>query len=200
MALYFQKEEEGVEPDKFMFPLALKVCGGIVSFQIREKIFLDAVRLGFANDRFVLKSLFDMYAKCGDILKARSVFDKIDSKEFVSWNIITICSIKGVSYSYHARERHRIMELMESEGILPDIITLVSLLSACANLRAGFIDEAYDIAKVGMGLAMGPTIWGALLYACYLHGNVVIGEIAAQKLFELERVNELNFELLMKIY
>ncbi|KAM7271283.1 hypothetical protein ACFE04_030497 [Oxalis oulophora] len=324
MALYFQMEEEGVEPDRFTFPRALKACGGIGSIQIGEKIFLHAVRLGFANDMFVLNSLVDMYAKCGDILKARSVFDKIDSKDSVSWNIMLTSYIRhglliqateifrgmfkdgfeadsvaisgilsgfsslklvvqihgwvlrrGIEWSLsivnslivgysdnnmldkarwlfhnmperdivswnsiisaHCKDKKVInyFELMESEGILPDSITFVSLLSACAHLgfvedgerlfslmrdkykigaikehyacmvnlygRAGFIDEAYAIAEEGMGLATGPTVWGALLYACYLHGNVAIGEIAAQKLFELEPDNELNFELLMKL-
>jgi hypothetical protein len=33
-----------------------------------------------------------------------------------------------------------------------------------------------------------------------LHGNVTIGEISANKLFELEPDNEHNFVLLMRIY
>ena len=41
---------------------------------------------------------------------------------------------------------------------------------------------------------------GALLYASYLHTNVDIAEITAESLFELEPDNELNFELLVKIY
>ena len=49
-------------------------------------------------------------------------------------------------------------------------------------------------------LKAGPTVWGALLYACFLHANCETGELAAQQLFELEPDNEHNFELLIRIY
>ncbi|KAJ6374761.1 hypothetical protein OIU78_030277 [Salix suchowensis] len=86
MALYFQMEEDGVEPDRFTFPRVLKACGGIGLIRIGEAVHRDLVRLGFANDGFVLNALVDMYAKCGDIVKARRIFDNIDCKDSISWN------------------------------------------------------------------------------------------------------------------
>ena len=62
------------------------------------------------------------------------------------------------------------------------------------------IDEAYDIISKKMEFEAGPTVWGALLYACFLHANCETGELAAQQLFELEPDNEHNFELLIRIY
>ncbi|RXH94916.1 hypothetical protein DVH24_024600 [Malus domestica] len=47
-----------------------------------------------------------------------------------------------------------------------------------------------------MDFDAGPALWGALLYASYLHGNVSIGE----RVFDLELDNECNFELLMRVY
>lgn len=326
MALYFQMEEEGVEPDQFTFPRVLKACGGIGLIRIGEAVHRDLVRLGFANDGFVLNALVDMYAKCGDIVKARRIFDKIDCKDSISWNsmltgyirhgliaeavhtfhsmvhdgmeldsvavstilanvssfevavqihgwivrrgmewdlsiansLIAVYYSKGrkldrarwlfdhmpekdiVSWnsiiSAHCKDLKALtyFELMERDGALPDKITFVSLLSACAHLgivkdgerlfslmkakyqinpimehyacmvnlygRAGLINEAYAIIRDQMEFEAGPTVWGALLYSCYLHRNVDTGEIAAQYLFDLEPDNEHNFELLMKIY
>ncbi|KAK1352376.1 hypothetical protein POM88_053315 [Heracleum sosnowskyi] len=50
--------------------------------------------------------------------------------------------------------------------------------------RVGLISEAYDI-KNRVKFEPGPTVRGALLYACYLHGNVDVdcGEIAALQVF-----------------
>ncbi|XVF54980.1 hypothetical protein PTKIN_Ptkin05aG0224100 [Pterospermum kingtungense] len=325
LALYFQMEEEGVEPDRFTFPRALKACSGIGLIQIGEAVHRDVVRKGFGNDGFVLNALIDMYAKCGDIVKARRVFDNIARKDTISWNsmltgyirhgllvealqvfrgmiqdgfepdpvaISTILSsflslkiavqIHGwvlrrgiewnlsvvnaliVVYSSHGKlDRaswlfHRMPERdvvswnsiisghckhpealvyfkrMVSGGTLPDSITFIAILSACAHLglvkdgeqlfslmrkkyaispimehyacmvnlygRAGLIDEAFNLIVERMEFEAGPTVWGALLYACSVHGNVDVGEIAAQNLFELEPDNEHNFELLMKIY
>ncbi|PSR93353.1 Pentatricopeptide repeat-containing protein [Actinidia chinensis var. chinensis] len=324
LALYFQMDEEGVEPDRFTFPRVLKACSGIGLIRIGEEVHRHIVRYGFWYDGFVLNGLVDMYAKCGDIVKSRRVFDKIAVRDLVSWNsmltgyvhrgllaealgifrqmiqegcepdsvsistILTgVASLKlgsqvhgwtlkkgfewGLSvanslivlYSNHGKldrarwvfdkmpERDVVswnsiisahcndpkallyFSRMETFGTLPDSVTFVSLLSACAHLglvkdgerlfllmrerygispvmehyacmvnlfgRAGLIDEAYEIVS-RMEFRAGPTVWGALLYACYLHGNVDVGEVAAQRLFELEPDNEHNFELLMNIY
>ncbi|KAF4385430.1 hypothetical protein G4B88_005762 [Cannabis sativa] len=288
LALYFQMEEEGFEPDRFTFPRVLKACGGIGSIQIGMAVHRHVVRLGFTNDGFILNALVDMYAKCGDILKARRVFDLISSRDSVSWNSIL------TSYIHHGLflQALDIFRGMLQEGHQPDSIAVSAILSRVTTLklgvqihgwafrqgmgwnlsianslivlyakhgeldraqrvfdqclrgmlflgtlsfrlilktqkhwfifsrwrvllhcltilhscmvnlfgRAGLIEEAYNVIVEQMEFEAGPTVWGALLYACYLHKDVGVGEIAAARLFELEPDNERNFELLMKIY
>ncbi|KNA10730.1 hypothetical protein SOVF_141640 [Spinacia oleracea] len=327
LALYFQMEEEGVEPDSHTFPRALMACSGIGSIHVGEELHRHIVRSGFFTDVFVLNALVDMYAKCGDIAKSRKVFNKIANKDLVSWNSmilgylhhgllaksmeifhdmlksglepdhVTISTIvsktssltigaqmhgwvlrRGLEWSLpitnslivfysnhglldqcrwlfsHMPEKdtfswnsiisaHRndpkvltYFNQMQNNGAAttPDAVTFVALLSACANLgfikegesffslmkdeygitpimehyaclvnlygRAGLIHEAYGIIERKLEFEAGPTVWGALLYACFLHVNAEIGEVAAQHLFELEPDNEHNFELLIKIY
>ncbi|XP_020214290.1 pentatricopeptide repeat-containing protein At4g25270, chloroplastic [Cajanus cajan] len=326
IALYFQMVEEGVEPDLFTFPRVLKVCAGIGSVQVGEEVHRHVVRAGFVTNVFVLNALVDMYSKCGDIVKARKIFDKMPLRDPVSWNsmltayvhhglevgamnifrqmllegsepdsvsistiltgvsslglgvqihgwvirrghewnlsiansLITMYSNHGkldkarwvfnlmperdlVSWnsiiSVHCKHREALayFEQMEEAGVVPDKITFVSVLSACAYLglvkdgerlytllckkykinpimehygcmvnlygRAGLIKKAYSVIVDGMNSdAAGPTLWGALLYACFLHGDATVGEIAANRLFDLEPDNEHNFVLLMRIY
>ncbi|KZV36779.1 pentatricopeptide repeat-containing protein chloroplastic [Dorcoceras hygrometricum] len=90
LALYFQMVEEDVEPDEYTFPRVLKACGGVGMIQVGEEIHRHVIRFGFGNDTFVLNSLVDMYDKCGDIVKARYMFDRIDDKDLVSWNTMII--------------------------------------------------------------------------------------------------------------
>ncbi|KAK1421395.1 hypothetical protein QVD17_23696 [Tagetes erecta] len=325
LALYFQMMEDGVEPDKFTFPRVLKACGGLGLIHVGHEVHREIIRRGYANDGFVLNGLVGMYAKCGDIVKARKMFDKIALKDIVSWNSmltgfvihellfdaaltfrrmildghepdsVSISTIltpglplklvaqvhawvirKGVewnlpianslicAYSNSGRldiarwvfdempvrdlvswnsiisvyNKHpnalKYFQLMLSCNTSPDAITFVSVLTACAHLRlikegerlfstmtetygimpsmehyaclvnlygrAGLITEAYKVITDKMELAAGPTVWGALLHACYVHGNVEIGEIAAETLFELEPDSNHNFTLLMQIY
>ncbi|RWW16688.1 hypothetical protein GW17_00019412, partial [Ensete ventricosum] len=86
-------------------------------------------------------------------------------------------------------QRHKLKPGMEHYGCM------VNLLG-----RAGSIDEAYELISKRMPFDGGPTVWGALLFACSLHGEVGMAEVAAERLFELEPDNELNFELLMMLY
>ncbi|KAA8539809.1 hypothetical protein F0562_026501 [Nyssa sinensis] len=282
VALYFQMEEEGIEPDRFTFPRVLKACGGIGSIRLGEEVHRHVVRYGLSDDGFVLNalaldifrrvlrdgyepdsvaisavlssvsslklgtqihgwalrrgmewnlsianSLIVVYSNHSKLDRARWLFDKMPERDVVSWNSII---------SAHSKDSEALVyfKRMEISGALPNRVTFVSLISACAHLglvkdgerlflmmkesygirpimehyacmvnlygRAGLISEAYEIVVNRMEFEAGPTVWGALLYACYLHGNVDIGKIAAENLFELEPDNEHNFELLMKIY
>ncbi|KAK2662093.1 hypothetical protein Ddye_000667 [Dipteronia dyeriana] len=51
--------------------------------------------------------------------------------------------------------------------------------------QAGHLYEAFDIIKQ-MPSPPNDSVWGALLLACRIHGNMELGEIAAYRLFQLE--------------
>ncbi|KAL0741925.1 hypothetical protein Bca4012_083438 [Brassica carinata] len=65
--------------------------------------------------------------------------------------------------------------------------------------RAGRLEEAYNLITT-IPFEPTSTVWGALLAACVTHENVQLGEIAANKLFELEPENTGNYVLLANIY
>ena len=61
--------------------------------------------------------------------------------------------------------------------------------------RYGCLEEAYDLVQK-MPFAANSVIWRALLSACRTHGNVEIGEIAGQKLLEMEASHGARYVLL----
>ncbi|VAH39856.1 unnamed protein product [Triticum turgidum subsp. durum] len=66
--------------------------------------------------------------------------------------------------------------------------------------RAGRLDEAYTIIT---SMAPGEhqvSAWSSLLGACRLHRNVELGEVAAERLFELEPDEASHYILLCNIY
>ncbi|CAH2077996.1 unnamed protein product, partial [Thlaspi arvense] len=133
MALYFQMAEEGVKPDRFTFPRVLKACGGIGSIHIGEAIHRDLVKEGYGYDVYVLNALVDMYAKCGDIVKGRNVFDMIPHKDYVSWNSML------TSYLHHGllHEAVHIFRLMVQDGIEPDKVAISSVLARVLSFKHG---------------------------------------------------------------
>jgi hypothetical protein len=65
--------------------------------------------------------------------------------------------------------------------------------------RAGQLHEAQDFIKK-MPLEPTARIWGSLLAAYRIHGNIVMGQDVAEHLFNLEPENAGNYVLLSNIY
>ncbi len=77
----------------------------------------------------------DMYAKCGSMEDAWGVFNKMPSRAVVTWNAI----LGGCAMNGHGKEALKHFEQMCEEGVQPDDITFICLLSACSH--AGLVDE-----------------------------------------------------------
>uniref|UniRef100_A0A8I6WW34 DYW domain-containing protein n=2 Tax=Hordeum vulgare subsp. vulgare TaxID=112509 RepID=A0A8I6WW34_HORVV len=66
--------------------------------------------------------------------------------------------------------------------------------------RAGRLDEAYSIITSMEPGEQQVSAWSSLLGACRLHRNVELGEVAAERLFELEPGEASHYVLLCNIY
>eukprot|EP01018_Ginkgo_biloba_P018600 Gb_04680 [translate_table: standard] len=77
-------------------------------------------------------SLVAMYGKCGSREVARQLFDKMSKRNVVSWSAM----IAGYAQSGHATEALILFNQMQLTDIKPETVTMVSVLQACAHLRA----------------------------------------------------------------
>lgn len=69
------------------------------------------------------------YAKRGEMALARELFDRVPDRDVVSWNAM----ISGYVRSGSHRHAIELFEQMQCVGEKPDTITVLSLLSACAD-------------------------------------------------------------------
>ena len=65
--------------------------------------------------------------------------------------------------------------------------------------RAGLIEEAERLIR-SMPMKPDVFVWGALLGGCQIHGHVEIGEMAANRLIEMEPLNHAFYVNLCDIY
>ncbi|KAJ0976075.1 hypothetical protein J5N97_018040 [Dioscorea zingiberensis] len=107
--------------------------------------------------------------------------------------VLTACCHAGLVI-----EGRRYFELMKSGyGIVPNIKhygCMVDLLG-----RAGCLEEAEELIKA-MPMEADVVIWGSLLAACRIHGDVEIGEWAAERLARLDAKHGAGRVLLSNIY
>lgn len=170
-----------------------------------------------------------MYSKCGRVEIARKAFARMKEKNVMSWtalirgygmhgrakealevfhemigaqvkpNYVTFISVlNACSHSGLVDEGwHWFNVMLHEYGIEPGIEhygCVVDLLG-----RAGYLQRAYDLIQ-RMKVEPDFVIWGSLLGACRVHKNVDIGEVSAQKLFELDPDNCGYYVLLCNIY
>ncbi|XP_060180242.1 pentatricopeptide repeat-containing protein At3g22690 [Lycium barbarum] len=130
MLMYLRMVLENVGPDGYTFPLVLSACAKNGSFIEGIQVKGLALKWGFGDDVFVLNSLIHFYGECGEVDKARKVFDKMSERNLVSWT----CLISGYAKREKAEEAVLLFFEMIEEGIMPNSVTMVCVISACAKL------------------------------------------------------------------
>ncbi|XP_010550036.1 PREDICTED: pentatricopeptide repeat-containing protein At5g15300 [Tarenaya hassleriana] len=104
------------------------------------------------------------YEKCGEMDKARELFDNVPKKDVVTWNVM----ISGYVRCGSPKEALNMFKEMRDVGEHPDEVTLLNLLSACADLGdlengKNLHSSILEMASVsGFGDARTP-IWNALI-------------------------------------
>ncbi|KAJ7536749.1 hypothetical protein O6H91_12G080900 [Diphasiastrum complanatum] len=133
--LYEQMRQEGVRPNNVTYVVLLKACASIAALEKGKQLHLDIIGSGFELDVIVGSTLVDMYAKCGRIQDARQVFNNMHGRDVVSWNVM----IAGYAQQGLGKEALTLLEQMQREGIKPDKVTYLSVLSACSH--SGLVNE-----------------------------------------------------------
>ncbi|KAL6630911.1 hypothetical protein ACP70R_028251 [Stipagrostis hirtigluma subsp. patula] len=227
--LFREMQAHGIEPNKVTIPCVLPAFANVAALMHGRSAHCFAVRKGFLHDIYVGSALVDMYAKCGRVRDARTIFDSMPSRNVVSWNAM----IGGYAMHGEAANAVQLFRSMLMRKQKPDIVTFTCVLAACSQAglteegrhyfnemqqehgisprmehyacmvtilgRAGKLDEAYDLINE-MPFEPDGCVWGSLLGSCRVHGNVDLAEVAAEKLFHLEPENAGNYVLLSNIY
>ncbi|KAH9549386.1 hypothetical protein CY35_10G016600 [Sphagnum magellanicum] len=229
LELFRQMQQEGVRPDSVTFVGVLNACASVVALEEGKCVHQQIVECGWDSDVFVANSLIDMYAKCGSMEDAWRVFNKMPSRDVVTWTTI----LGGCAMHGHGKEALKYFEQMCEEGVQPNDITFICLLSACSHSglvdegmhcyasmvtdymisaklehytcmvdllgRAGRLQEAENMV---MAVPCKPHVaaWMALLGACRIRGNVEMAERVAKRILEMEPNNAAVYVLLSNIY
>ncbi|KAG9439206.1 hypothetical protein H6P81_019371 [Aristolochia fimbriata] len=72
------------------------------------------------------------YARCGDVDAAAAMFDQMPSKDLVSWTSMISCYSQNKKFM----EAIETFEKMKMAKVLPDEVTIATVISACAHLGA----------------------------------------------------------------
>ncbi|XP_057960895.1 pentatricopeptide repeat-containing protein At3g62890-like [Malania oleifera] len=86
--LYKLMLENNVVPDNYTYPILVQASAlRLLEFEGKE-IHNHVLKMGFGSDIYVLNTLINMYAVCGNVRDARKLFDESPVVDSVSWNSI----------------------------------------------------------------------------------------------------------------
>ncbi|XP_010557591.1 PREDICTED: pentatricopeptide repeat-containing protein At1g08070, chloroplastic [Tarenaya hassleriana] len=230
LLLFQEMLRSGESPNDVTMLSILPACAHLGATDIGKwvHVYIDKKLKNIKNPS-LRTSLIDMYAKCGNIEAAKQVFGSTGNRSLASWNAM----ISGFAMHGRADAAFDLFSRMKENGIEPDDITFVGLLSACSHAgllelghrifksmtqeyrispklehygcvidllgRSGKFKEAEEVIE-GMGMEPDGAIWGSLLKACRIHGNIEMGESIAENLFKVEPENPGAYILLSNIY
>ncbi|WCJ24951.1 Tetratricopeptide repeat (TPR)-like superfamily protein [Euphorbia peplus] len=126
-----------IRPNAVVFTSALAACSENADLRLGMQIHCIATRFGFASDTQFCNKLIDMYAKCGRILIARALFDRVLNKNVVSWTSM-IDAYGRNGYGSKALELFNKM-VEEETTVSPNSVTFLAVLSACGH--SGLVEE-----------------------------------------------------------
>ncbi|XP_043710589.1 pentatricopeptide repeat-containing protein At4g02750-like [Telopea speciosissima] len=135
LEVFLSMWRSGGRPNHFTFSSVISACAGCSALLLGKQVHLSIFKLGLLVDVILSSSLVDMYAKCGDITAAACAFESMPEKNIVSWN-----SIIG-GYARHGLGTTALEEFerMRNNGVQPDYVTFVNVLSACSH--GGLVEE-----------------------------------------------------------
>jgi pentatricopeptide repeat protein len=88
LALYEEMQHEGVKPNSVTFVGAINACASIIALEQARHIHKQIIDCRCQSNLFVGSSLVDIYAKCGRIKDACSVFNRMPTRGVVAWNAV----------------------------------------------------------------------------------------------------------------
>ncbi|RAL50188.1 hypothetical protein DM860_007862 [Cuscuta australis] len=228
-AYCMMRECEGIPPNQGTWVSILPAYAHLGSLREGMKSHGQVFKVCLHLDVFVGTCLIDLYGKCGRLNDAMSLFYEIPRESSVPWNSMISCQgvhghglasiqlfrnmlddgvkpdsvtflslLASCSHSGLVDEGKQYFDLMQQKfRIKPSIRHYGCMVDLFA--RAGQLETAYNFITK-MPLQPDASVWGALLSACRVYGNVELGKLASDNLFSVNSEDVGYYILLSNIY
>ena len=218
LIFFYDMEQSKIKPDHFSYNCALAACANNEVLEQARAIHCRVIKRGFETDTGVGNALITIYGKCGSLSEAEKCFNNMACPDMISWNALSTCYsqngrgnevfrfyekmwdsgvkpnhvafislLSACSYTGEVEKGQEFFDVMgKDHGISPGKEHYTCMVDLWG--RAGLLYEAEALIKK-MPVEPDATLWGALLGACKMHGDPVLGRRAADQIFRLEPNN-----------
>ncbi|XP_043712104.1 pentatricopeptide repeat-containing protein At5g56310-like [Telopea speciosissima] len=140
-------------PNESALVSSLSACAQLGALDQGRWIHAYVKRFGIKLSVRLCTALVDMYTKCGSIDSGYQVFEKMRRRDVVAWGVM----ISGFAMHGRAEECFKLFDEMVAEGIYPNAIIFVAILSACSH--AGCVEAGcYYFDRLSREFGIKPSI------------------------------------------
>lgn len=132
LKLFSYMHFNGNKPSEFTFVGVINACSDIGALKEGKQMHGYSLKMGYESQIYIMTALVDMYAKCGSLVDARNGFDYLKEPDIVLWTSM----IGGYAQNGENETALTLYCRMQMEGILPNELTMASVLRACSSLAA----------------------------------------------------------------
>lgn len=203
-----QLEQQGFSVHLPSYLALMQVCGENKALEEAKSVHEYLLKSKPHPEVRIYNKIIEMYSRCGSMVDALDVFDKMPRRNLTSWDIL----IYWLAKNDNGEDSIFLFEQFKKYGLKPDGQMFLGVFSACGILgdfvegmlhfesmskdygivpsiehyvgivdmlgRAGFLDEALEFIEK-MPVEPGVEIWETLMNFCRMHGNLELGERCA---------------------
>ncbi|XAR70260.1 hypothetical protein NMG60_11027049 [Bertholletia excelsa] len=127
----FERMLEALPPNEYTMAVLLQACARKGDQKLTQVVHCFVIKYEYETDNFLQNSLIDAYAKSGMLGTAEQVLDRLSCRDVVSWT----SAISGHASNGTMKSALLLFFRMQGEGILPNEVTILSILRACSSIK-----------------------------------------------------------------
>ncbi|XP_027067570.2 pentatricopeptide repeat-containing protein At1g31920-like [Coffea arabica] len=136
LGIFADMNSEGcLRAEESVLVSVLSACTHLGALDLGRSVHCYLIRNMSGLNVIVETSLMDMYMKCGCLEKGLCLFERMANKNQMSYSVM----ISGLAMHGCGQEALRVFSQMLEEGLPPDDVIYVGVLSACSH--AGLVEE-----------------------------------------------------------
>ncbi|KAI5081243.1 hypothetical protein GOP47_0004426 [Adiantum capillus-veneris] len=178
---YERMQRAGHSPDAITYACILRACSISKEIIRGKRLHQEVINEGLLKANDVLgNALVDMYAKCGVLMKAQEVHEKLSSRDVVSWSAL----IGGYAQYGHGKEALKCFQKMRKEGLIPNLVCWNALIGGFA--KQGHIRKVLGCLQMMQeeGISPDAITFLCILDACSHSGLVDEGQTYFESMWQ----------------
>ncbi|KAJ4800304.1 Pentatricopeptide repeat-containing protein [Rhynchospora pubera] len=150
--LFRKLPSEGMKPDIHTIGMVLTMCSRVLSVELGKQVHAHTIRFGYDSEVRIGAPIVDMYCKCGNVPLGVLAFKRIREHNLVSYNTM----LAGYATHGLGKEGIEVFNKLIKDGIVPDEITFLSVLSSCVHI--GDVEQGHFYYKMMQEYSIEPNL------------------------------------------